>query len=119
MRVLDGVGDGSLRDSQERRLDLHGQIDRVGYTHVDVESLRCPLGVGEPPQCPAESPVVKVGWGEFADEPACIGKIAGCRLSGEADVFGARAIRVGSFGGVEEHLDAGEALRDGVVGSRW
>ena len=71
--------------------------------------------VGETAQGATQPVVVEVGGREFADEPPGVGEVGRRRCPGQPDVLEARTVGVGALGGVQQHLDAGEPLRDGVV----
>ncbi len=59
-----------------------------------------PLGGREPAERPAEASAIEVGWREFADESSGVGEVDGRGFAGEPDVFDARPVWVGAFGGV-------------------
>ena len=71
--------------------------------------------VGEPPQRGGQGLLVERRGSELADEPARLAEVLGGRLAREAQLLAGALVVDVALGGVQQHLDARQPLRDRVV----
>ncbi|BDZ53267.1 hypothetical protein GCM10025870_03400 [Agromyces marinus] len=119
--VLDDVGERALGDAQEGRLDRHRQRHGLAAQRERDPGACARLtgllvgGRREAAERRRQRLLVQCRRSEFADEPARLVQVLRGGLASEPELVARGRVDGLAFGGVQEELDAGEPLGDGVV----